>query len=114
MSKSECSKQSVNVNADAGGRAALLGWRVFVFVRQKDGLCVAWHVERRRILVGSLYPRPHATVRDIISRAMRTRQRVRNDLKETVEGTGIARREVKFYDPRKTSRSEGVCQGRFL
>ena len=42
-----------------------------------------------------------------------TRQRVRNDLRESVEGVGIARREVKFKDPRKTFRGEGVCHGRF-
>ena len=29
-----------------------------------------------------------------------------------LEGIGIARREVKFYDPCKTSRSESVCLGR--
>ena len=29
-----------------------------------------------------------------------------------LEGIGIARREVKFYDPRKTTRSESVCLGR--
>ena len=57
-----------------------------------DGLCFAWYVGRRRLLLVGL-----SRINFV------SRQRVRNDVIGTVEGIGIARREVKFYDPRKTS-----------
>jgi len=65
-----------------------------------DWLGFAWHVgRRRRALAKSVnqWYKPAPTYW----------------LKGPVEGIGIAEREVKFYDLRKTSWSESVCQGCF-